>query len=479
MKQLYILILTLLLPAFAFASPNDPSDLTFTNVTSHSVTLNWQDNSEDETGFKILVNGKYLLKTAPEITHFTVGSLRPDTDYEFTVKATDFNDEHHKATISTDKQTYNVDEDIVVDLKNLIRDDANNWVGIYPKDASNDWNNKIEWERPKDGKTSITLPGIAAGEYEARLFYSSSFELLAKVGFSVNDYGSKGIYMDEVHIEETNDYIVYYPKNHLQGVPLVLFAGYYTAIGTEEKLRNEGVMRYIASLGCCVIGNKVRPDSWTDAREFLKVFNTVALPIPDGVNRSKFAIVGHSTGGMASYYMMKYFKSHGYGATKSFIINIDGWLASNMSKQDIETLDTDSLIISYGGYNGTADEVGNVNQDSRVLLTISHLLPQNVNKSFIVLPTKNHYYHWGEYEEGQYGPLKLKKDFLKPLDAMVKYEFFNEGDIYNNASSILFDNYNTEVTKTINATIDYTANGGEYDYECKENLGIDYCNDYN
>jgi hypothetical protein len=106
-------------------------------------------------------------------------------------------------------------------------------------------------------------------------------------------------------------------------------------------------------------------------------------------------------------------------------------------------------------------------------------LPQNVNKSFIVLPTKNHYYHWGEYEEGQYGPLKLKKDFLKPLDAMVKYEFFNEGDIYNNASSILFDNYNTEVTKTINATIDYTANGGEYDYECKENLGIDYCNDYN
>jgi surface protein len=88
-------ILTTLLPAFAVAAPNAPSSLTFTDVTANSVTINWSDNSSDETGFKIYKDGKLLVKTAPNTTNFLVGELSANKEYTFTVKATDDNFEYN------------------------------------------------------------------------------------------------------------------------------------------------------------------------------------------------------------------------------------------------------------------------------------------------------------------------------------------------------------------------------------------------
>jgi len=296
------------------------------------------------------------------------------------------------------------------------------------------------------------------------------------VHVEASTYGSKGRYMDEVKVEETDDYIVYYPENHVVGAPLVLFSGYYKATGEGEgKVRNEGAMRYLASLGCYVIGNRKKPTHWYSAEDFLAVFNTVNLPILTGVNKNKFAIVGHSAGGMASYYMMKYFKAHGYGETKSFIIDIHGYYASNMSADDLTGLsNVDSLILLYGGNDGTTPD--NL-ENPRPLLTISHLLPEETKKAFIVLPTKTHYYHWGEYDEkiGEYNPIKTKIDFLKPIDAMVKYEFFNDNGNHDKASEILFDGYNETYNAVNQATQDYLDGGEEYRYKCLINLGIDYC----
>ena len=88
-----------------------------------------------------------------------------------------------RVNISTSKNTYNPNENIVVEINNQAEDNQN-WVAIYPKNASNAWKNQITWNWTK-GKKSVTLNHVPSGQYEARLFYNNSFELEAKSGFSV------------------------------------------------------------------------------------------------------------------------------------------------------------------------------------------------------------------------------------------------------------------------------------------------------
>jgi len=98
-------------------------------------------------------------------------------------------------TLTLVKKNYKEKENITVKLSNL---PANNgdWVGIYSKGSSNDWANVVRWsytngtpsmnhEGIRNG--TITLEGIDAGEYEARLFYDNSYRLEKKVGFSVEE----------------------------------------------------------------------------------------------------------------------------------------------------------------------------------------------------------------------------------------------------------------------------------------------------
>lgn len=64
--------------------------------------------------------------------------------------------------------------------------DDEDWVGIYLQGDSNGWGNVTLWDwASKRGELSFTLEGIPAGDYEARFFFRNSFELEAKVGFSV------------------------------------------------------------------------------------------------------------------------------------------------------------------------------------------------------------------------------------------------------------------------------------------------------
>jgi len=86
MRKLSLLILftTLLL-----ATPNPPSDLNYSS-TKNSVTLNWSDNSDDESGFKIFRDGELIYITKPNETTYTDTFLYASTSYVYEVKATDF-----------------------------------------------------------------------------------------------------------------------------------------------------------------------------------------------------------------------------------------------------------------------------------------------------------------------------------------------------------------------------------------------------
>ncbi|HEC84869.1 MAG TPA: hypothetical protein ENI48_06455, partial [Thioploca sp.] len=74
--------------------PAAPSSFTATIVSQTEVTLNWADNSDNETGFKIFRNGTELTpspKVAADITQFNDTGLTCGTTYAYEVKATNAN----------------------------------------------------------------------------------------------------------------------------------------------------------------------------------------------------------------------------------------------------------------------------------------------------------------------------------------------------------------------------------------------------
>ena len=389
--------------------------------------------------------------------------------------------------LSTNKKRYNVGENITVNIRNQAQDNKN-WIGIYPKNASNDWGNVLEWAWTK-GKTTVTLDGgINDGEYEARLFYKNSFKLEAKHGFSVENngngneyiYGSKGPYIKDVELLNQRDYFAYYPKNNIEGAPLVLLSGYQSLRGYK------GLMQYLASQGCYVVAHADRKgdEGWSDPSHRIEHFEKALSDVKKlGVDTSRLITMGSSAGGMVSYKIMEHFQKQGYGAKRSFIIDIEGMYASGMKKSNLHNLKSDSLILHLGGYTGVQND--KMSEDPRTLLSLSKLLNPNMKKSFIVIKSKDHGYATGTYQS-----VIQKDNLLKPIDAMLKYEFFNDNGEYNNAKAILFDNYNETVQKVYDATIEHIAgrdwkhNG--YNYPCVNpwkdgapyEATIDYCNDH-
>jgi len=403
---------------------------------------------------------------------------------------------NNKVDIKADKNSYTTDDTIHLNIINQAEDNQN-WVGIYPAGSSNDWGNVVTWAWT-NGENNLVFNTPSVGDYEARLFYNNSFESEDKVAFSVNNnaeanylYGSEGQYLDKVKVDNSHDkYVVYYPESHVENAPLVLFVGYVdTTKGTSSNFRLEGMMRYVASLGCYVIGHKqiMGGESWNNISDTKKrreyFIDAVKEAKSIGVDTSKLGIIGKSAGGMHTYALMKYFKEELYGANKSFIIDDMGYYVMDMNKADLEALNIDSLFLHYGmdkNYIGVQEPYP---QDPRTLLTVANILNHGSNKvGFIPIATKNHH-----YEKGDYNRFKKLHDLMQPIDAMIKYELFNENGQYDSASNILFDGYEQTRTKVISDTLNYLGgdesetksikiySGGQCYTNYKQ---INYCQDY-
>ena len=90
-------------------------------------------------------------------------------------------------TVTVDKSTYEPAENINVTLTGMPGNEGD-WVGIFPKDSSNAWENVVTWKF--DGQVTdgtYTLDGVPAGNYEARVFLDNSYTLLAKTSFEVQE----------------------------------------------------------------------------------------------------------------------------------------------------------------------------------------------------------------------------------------------------------------------------------------------------
>jgi len=84
----YKKIALLLFPLMLLAAPKTPTNLELT-PKKHSVVLNWQDNSDTETGFKIFRDNTLIAITEANITNYHDRFLKDSTPYLYTIKATD------------------------------------------------------------------------------------------------------------------------------------------------------------------------------------------------------------------------------------------------------------------------------------------------------------------------------------------------------------------------------------------------------
>ncbi len=67
--------------------PAAPSGLTFTDISSGSIAMLWSDNSNDETGFEIYMDGQLLDRQNANATEYLASNLNPSTTYCFVITA--------------------------------------------------------------------------------------------------------------------------------------------------------------------------------------------------------------------------------------------------------------------------------------------------------------------------------------------------------------------------------------------------------
>jgi hypothetical protein len=83
--------------------PSPPTDLqAVPDSATQSIKLSWNDNSNDETGFKITRDGKLLFTTAADVTTYQDNNLKCDTNYSYSVTALNVAGESIAATITVD-----------------------------------------------------------------------------------------------------------------------------------------------------------------------------------------------------------------------------------------------------------------------------------------------------------------------------------------------------------------------------------------
>ena len=91
------------------------------------------------------------------------------------------------ATVTTDKESYTTEENILSTFTNMSGDDED-WIAIYPAGSSNAWANCIQakWTNAQENGTQTFNP-LPVGEYEVRLFFNNSYDLEASHKFSVKE----------------------------------------------------------------------------------------------------------------------------------------------------------------------------------------------------------------------------------------------------------------------------------------------------
>ena len=171
------------------------------NTWGNQLAWKWTNDTENgQVNFNALAAGEY------EVKAFYNNSFKLEANSSFTVTHVVVN-----PTVTTDKTTYFNNETITVTFANMLAKNQD-WIGIYPKDSSTDWDNMIAWHWTEDiTDGNITFDALPTGEYEARAFYNNSGHLEATKVFTVTPVPEKEfIIKSEENTYKSNELIRIY-----------------------------------------------------------------------------------------------------------------------------------------------------------------------------------------------------------------------------------------------------------------------------
>ncbi len=433
-------------------------------------------------------NGSQALNYAPGPIN---GSLSfpglPEGDYDarlfynnsFNVQAMDaIRVSYLCASIELEKNSYVPYEPITVRFYHL-PGNPNDWIGIYPKGASNDWENVISWSftngsqalnyAPGPINGSVTLQGVPEGEYDVRLFFDNGFT--PQVSIRLNISQKQRVYGQSlgkaVSVETYSEGSFYYPSDISldNPTPVILFVPGW---GSQNADDYESLLRFMASQGYTVV--YVREPAQYSANTLIErfesmVFRDDVLPYLD---ISRFGVVGHSSGGGMAFTIAYHFLQKGWGSNGKFVFAMAPWFAFNMNENAFEQLppDLNTVIVQFGDDMST---------DPRIPLTIYKLLENipNENKDYYVVPNVEHYYPAGNK------PFDQMQGVLRPLDALMDFTFYKNNTAFNDA-------LNNGCDEPVVCGIQQVQPSSAYEYKCYpddnealasalERDGIDYC----
>jgi len=175
-----------------------------TNEWENVVTWNWTGG---------ITEGNVTIGSVPvgnyEVRAFFENSFNLEGSFPFSVE---------DANVSTTKSSYLPNEEVVVNFSHMLGD-VEDWIGIYPKGSSNDWENVLTWKFTNgviDGNMSFS--SLAEGNYSVRAFFKNSFTLEANSSFSIqNEAVTNEVNLTLNKTIYAQNELVYINYDHMQG----------------------------------------------------------------------------------------------------------------------------------------------------------------------------------------------------------------------------------------------------------------------
>jgi len=451
-------------PIWLLAVPNAPTDLVLI-PSLNSVSMNWKDTSYDETGFKIYRDDVLVGYTQAGLNRYTDNGLTEHTKYKYTVKSTNDTISSFISSGETlegiaDKENYKyykidvlAGETVSVKLHDMDAD-GDLFVRAGIGASKNSFDCKSANGGQSDESCTLTLTEDAT-IYIAVYAYKCINNVQHKITVTVSNatqYGQMG--SKEVLKEDKDGYKIYSPKDTVNPPVVLFFAGWG---GAASQFTN--LMEFIASHGYYVIGFD---DAYYNDKKVIARLNDAR----DIADTSRLGIVGHSTGGSNALRYLADIRAANHATTTSAIVNLDGYFVTDTTPDKIVNLNTNTLILAFGGVNGT-EYNDKLYQDVKLNLSLYNLLKYNEvdgeNTAFLHI-NANEQHSYPTNSDNYMSKQDLLVPVHKYLNAILKDD--------QNAQDILNADNSNEVKNYIDNGA-YNAN--DYTDACYSNTMYDYC----
>jgi dienelactone hydrolase len=236
------------------------------------------------------------------------------------------------------------------------------------------------------------------------------------------DYWKMGPWKVERYVEERFGHsVAYYPRglggDELPKAPVVFFLPGW---GSVESSDYDRILRFIASHGYVAIYAQDRQAY--DTRHFRRYLREMVDrdDVAPYLDRRRFGVVGHSSGGGSTFAILRYFSRKGWGNGGRFLMALDPWFAFDLTTKQMQKLPSNTRVILQRYTH--ADHPNET--DLRIPLSEYALLgsiPKR-RKDYQLLQGTTH-----GYPAGDRSARKMKK-VLQPLGALMACTFEKDLD---------------------------------------------------